>query len=331
MTNRKPLLIGFGREGTFRHLTRKAIEDVPSLEILDLNRVETAQRLSTRDYEGALAVRVDDQIFLIDSDSAVFYRGFFRPSETSGGSARLKGLLAEIESFLDLAPPWSLQMNRPGSGWTNASKLMHGRALLDCGFLVPETFVSNDPAWMESTVQADGNWINKGCSSIRTVAAVVDKSEVGRANSLRRSPSLFQRRVLGDDVRLHMVGDSPIALRIQCDRVDYRYARRMGGNLSAELCTAPDPIIYQCIEYMGRSGLSFAGFDFKIDNSGKWWVLEANAMPGFEFFDDLCDHAISSAICRLLQSDWLPFVSHQTCDDGSLMIDEHRRPSVDRG
>jgi D-alanine-D-alanine ligase-like ATP-grasp enzyme len=46
--------------------------------------------------------------------------------------------------------------------------------------------------------------------------------------------------------------------------------------------------------------LELAGWDFKIENGDTYWCLEANPMPGFSPYDNLCDGAISRAVLRHL-------------------------------
>ena len=53
------------------------------------------------------------------------------------------------------------------------------------------------------------------------------------------------------------------------------------------------------MKFCSAERLLFAGFDFKC-NEEKWYVLEANPMPGYDFFDRKCQNRISKKLLQLL-------------------------------
>ena len=106
-----------------------------------------------------------------------------------------------------------------------------------------------------------------------------------RLNHLRDSPSLFQRRIIGPDVRIHVVGSEIFPEMIISKNLDYRYPQKDTPNVYYD-CDVPTDIRQRCLAYCKMRGLMFAGFDFKIDErNGCWYVLEANPRPGYEFYD----------------------------------------------
>ncbi|MGX9567831.1 hypothetical protein [Pseudomonas sp. CFBP 5748] len=324
-----PVLVGYGREGTFAHLVKLQLDSGMACRILDLHRVEHCDKLLLKHACDGFRVEVDGEVFHF-GHGAVFYRGFFRPSNDPARSKLLAQFIGELETGLQMLPAACLVMNRPEAGIGNASKARHVAELAACGFRVPSTLVSNQAKAVRSRVAPNADWVNKGCSGIRTIAVAVGGPEVSRLDLLDRCPTLFQQHVRGHDVRAHMVGASCVALKIESDRVDYRYAKRQGGNIQVQPIDIPVAERFRAIEYMHRVGLEFAGFDFKVDASGTWWLLEANPMPGFEFFDQFANDRIGLEVLRSLQgNDPLPR-RPVLGKPGELFIDASRVPSVDR-
>ncbi|CAM4058255.1 hypothetical protein [Pseudomonas wadenswilerensis] len=296
---------------------------------LDLHRVENCGKLLLEHVCDGFRVEVDDEEFHF-GHAAVFYRGFFRPSNDPVRSRLLAQFIGELETGLQMLPLSCLVMNRPEAGIGNASKARHVAELAACGFRLPSTLVSNQADAVKLHVAPNAGWVNKGCSGIRTIAVAVGGPEVARLDLLDRCPTLFQQHVRGYDVRAHMVGASCVGLKIESDRVDYRYAKRQGGNIQVQPIEVPVAEQFRAIEYMHRVGLEFAGFDFKVDASGSWWLLEANPMPGFEFFDQFANDRIGLEVLQSLQAN-APLPRRPVLDKpGELFIDASRVPPVDR-
>lgn len=325
------ILIGYSREGTFAHLVAMARKRLPSAVVVDLNLLETCDRCSLERSGGGLRLTIDELQVAIKAQASIFYRGFVRPSTSEVRSDLVRRFLNDLEAALQLLPDRCRVFNRPLAGASNASKTLHVKLLRDCGFRTPQTLLSNAPSLVEQRVPPNHSWVSKGCSGTRTIAASIGPLESTRLGNLARIPSLFQERIVGYDVRVHFVGSDYVALRIDSNRLDYRYAKRQGGQISTSVIDLPPSERFKAIEFMHRHGLLFAGFDFKVDEQGNWWVLEANPMPGFEFFDKYADGAISNLLLRQLAGDDHTLLGKPVFDWRGGFIEGERVPEVDRG
>lgn len=325
----KPLLIGYGREGTFSHLANFIRDSGIKASILDLHSVEECRHLSLCHTATGMELQIDDTAFKIGNGS-VFYRGFFRKCATQEMSLLLHDFLSELESGLQLLPENLLVLNRPLAGISNSSKARHIKDLGACGFLVPRTLVSSVPEKVEALVAPNGQWINKGCSGTRTMAVAVGGPEVSCLRLLENCPSLFQPLIRGFDVRAHITLHGDVTLKIESTRVDYRYAERQGGHIEVQRIDLPAAQRFKALEFMRRTGLCFAGFDFKVDEDGQWWLLEANPMPGFEFFDKFAGNEIAKLVINSLHARYLPGLKPE-CTRQGIFIQDDRIPTVDRG
>jgi len=186
---------------------------------------------------------------------------------------------------------------REASGFT---KVLHSVALAEVGgWRIPDTCLTSDPAEAERFVKdCRHGAIFKGSSAVKTWATVFEDHHLPRLPRLAHLPVLFQERVPGPDVRVHVVGDRCFAERIDSPVVDYRTVR--GVNTYRPLVPPPE-ITDGCARLTEHCGVPLLGVDFKIDRTtGDWYFLEANAMPCFEGYDHRANGAISRAIV-----DWL--------------------------
>jgi hypothetical protein len=152
----------------------------------------------------------------------------------------------------------------------------------------------------EDLLPIDGTWVNKGCSAIKTAVAAVHGETFERFTYLQCCPSLFQQRIIGFDVRLHVIGDDIFAQRISSMSVDYRFPG-LNEQINYEAIDVPEAVRAACITYCLHCGLLFAGFDFKVCSSThRWYVLECNPMPGYDMYDRHLNGLISRALSGLL-------------------------------
>jgi hypothetical protein len=193
-------------------------------------------------------------------------------------------------------------VNRPGCGTSNCNKFVHGLELQRIGFTTPETYLVGDPMEAGFLAQNGFDLVSKSCSSTKTRTVALDSGLWDRVNALVNCPTLFQRRVYGDEVRAHWVDGRIFAERIQSKRVDYRFAEPWVAPNVHRMCDLPDDIAELCHEYCRSQSLMFAGFDFKVARDEQWIILEANPMPGYESYDRRQGNRIARALVTLLFS-----------------------------
>jgi hypothetical protein len=202
---------------------------------------------------------------------------------------RWQGLMAALRAWLEAVP--GRVANRPSGGLHNSSKPLHEAILRGFGLRVPESLTSSDAETLRAFVR-EGATISKTVSGVRADTVMVTEEDfVGFDGG--GGPVHLQRCVPGDDVRIHVVGEHIVAQRVEAGAVDYR---RDGGLGRMTIFEPPDALCNRLISSTAALGLAFAGWDFKIDEAGDYWCLEANPMPGYGPYDAYCDGAISRAL-----------------------------------
>ena len=204
-------------------------------------------------------------------------------------------LMAVIE---DLPCP---VVNRLSGGMSNNSKPYQALFIRDCGLRPPPTLVTNDPSAARAFYDDyHGDVIYKSVSGVRSIVRRVGSTQLARLEMLRDGPAQLQAFIPGDNVRVHVVGDTLFAARIQSDAVDYRYAHLDGMSVSMENVTLPPEIRHSCISVAANLDLLFAGIDLKVTPRGEWFCFEVNPCPGFLYYERHSGQPISSALAQLL-------------------------------
>jgi hypothetical protein len=294
------LLIGYGTEGTFAHFRDFVAASDTEHDVLDLASLREAHDLTITESPGELTVSIDDDVYRFADYDAFYGRAYWFELGAPARNRALSSLIGAMHGYLDRVD--ARVANRPSAGVSNVNKLVHLLEVGACGFAIPEAHILGDPARARALVTADGSWINKSCSSIKTRSAAVEPALWARLDRLAVCPSLFQRRVRGPDVRVHVVGDELFPEKIVSQQVDYRYRDPAfpRAEFSHDVVVPPE-VARACREYCRRQRLLFAGIDFKIsDADGIWYVLESNPMPGYEPYDRRQDRRISRALLALL-------------------------------
>jgi len=206
--------------------------------------------------------------------------------------------------WLDLTP--ARVANRPAANGSNGSKPWQTRLIESSGLRTPDTLVTNDPASVRDFHDRHGELIYKSASGFRSVVRVLDAADENRLDAIHWCPVQFQRRVPGDDVRVHVVGDEVFATRIISTAADYRYATREGLETELEAFELTDSLADSCRKLSRDLDLPFAGIDLRLGADGAIWCFEVNPCPGFSYYESHTGQPIAAAIARYLAGTDLP-------------------------
>ncbi|WP_259016646.1 ATP-grasp domain-containing protein [Emticicia fluvialis] len=293
------LIIGYHNEKAIEHFVKVLAEqkqaDADKYHFLNLSDVETATDVQVSYDADDLLVKIDDRQFDFANYHAIYARCLYQTPADKAHVLRMVNFIFLMHNYLEFCD--KVVVNRPCAGNSNYTKLHHVTKLQAYGFSVPETYIFGSGTRAKHVMQPNGDWISKGTSSIRTRAVELDEKLYAELYQLNHVPSLFQRHIRGYDVRLHLLGSQPLALKIESPNVDYRY--NTSGNQYQRVDIPPD-LLKKCIDYCREEELLFAGIDFKVTPTGEWVMLEINNTPGYNFFDTKMNYAISMALFDFL-------------------------------
>lgn len=288
--------IGLDVDGTFPTFVATAIKLGVKVEALNLRAaVEGDWRIPVPGAEPAqfwygsrtLTLHPEDSYYcrVIDLSSQQAEPGLAR---------RWMALTGALHTWLDTAP--GKVANRTRAGAHNSAKPLHEAILTGMGFSVPESLTSCDIGELTEFV-AHGPAVSKALCGARAHTEAATRASLAGFDP-GGGPVHLQRRVDGDDCRIHVAGDEVVAQRAPASGgVDYR---QDGGFAGLEVFEPPADICEAVIAGSKELGLDFAGWDFRISPDGRYWCLEVNPMPGYGAYDVRCDGAITRILlCHL--------------------------------
>jgi hypothetical protein len=155
------------------------------------------------------------------------------------------------------------------------SKSQFYEKLREAGFAAPRSLTTNDPAAAARFVDEVGEAIVKPAIGVGSTRVVADH-DLERLDELRGCPCLFQERVLGPTVRVHVVADTVVlSLLIHSEGgVDSRTATK--GFEYIKLADEEEDRIVRASRFLG---LHFAAWDVILTADGKSVYLDCNPGP----------------------------------------------------
>jgi glutathione synthase/RimK-type ligase-like ATP-grasp enzyme len=188
----------------------------------------------------------------------------------------------------------ALVINRPSAEATNHSKLFQATHILASGFSVPASLVTNEPDRVREFQARHLRVIYKSMSSVRSIVQELDTNALD--GIVRMGPVMFQQRVIGTNVRVHVVGRETVACVIHSDGVDYRYAP---SNITPFVL--PNNVASRCVALTDQLGLVLSGIDLVRTSLDEWYCLEVNPNPAFSCYDLSEDKVIARAVAYTLK------------------------------
>jgi len=292
------LIIGYYNETTIKHFVDYVTsnQNESSFDFLNLTDIQNSNEIEIS-FEEDLHIKIGNKHYDFSRYNYIYSRCFVKSNDSKINNTKLVNLIHMLTNYLDFCE--KVVVNKPSAGHSNYSKLSHIQKLQDFGFKTPNTFIFGSDQSAKNILELNEGWISKGISSIRTKAVQFDFSLYSNLDLLNRTPSLFQQRITGFDVRIHLVGCELLALKIQSKNIDYRYDTT--DNDYEEISIPPD-IERQCINFCQKEELQFAGIDFKVNQNYDWFILEVNPMPGYNFFDRKMGNKISLTLFNFLNT-----------------------------
>ncbi|MEV7283725.1 ATP-grasp ribosomal peptide maturase [Streptomyces sp. NPDC093252] len=224
---------------------------------LDINRVRSVWVRRPSPYTGPPGLREQDRRFAAQ--------------QASWGAG---GILASLPEARFVNHPWH---NRAAE--FKPSQLSTAQR---CGFLLPDTVITNDPEEAREFVASrPGGAVYKPLWNtpyrVNGQPHSVWVREVRRAeitDAVSVCPHMFQAKVdKAFDVRVTAVGDRLFGVRIDSPDVDWRYRQELMTCASVEV---PETVARAVATYLTELRLIYGAFDFAVAASGDWYFLECN-------------------------------------------------------
>lgn len=166
------------------------------------------------------------------------------------------------------------------------------------GVQIPPTYVGNDAQAVLQFCQQHSEVIFKpvtGGDYARLITAE-HLSVEHLKRSLQQSPVTLQRYIKGTNIRSYVVGDQVFSAEIRSEQADFR----TDGGIALEVLELPEHIKQQALTIRAALGLAWTGIDWRRDEQGQYFFLEANPSPMFANFEQYTGLPIAKELAQLL-------------------------------
>ncbi len=255
--------------------------------------------------EGVPTLHVNPRQFeafpLDDSFSGLYLRPVEGRRLYAKDAARGAACEQWTQSWCDLAE-WlpGRVANRPSAMASNSSKPYQSQRLMALGFAVPPMLMTDAPEEVLAFEREHGPLIYKSASGVRSIVRLLDDQARGRLQHVRHCPTLFQKRLQGTNVRVHVVGQDVFACEVDSDGLDYRYAGKEGQSTDLRGTTLDEHTRWLCIRAAHDLDLPFAGLDLLLADDGRTYCFEVNPSPGYSWYEETTGQPISRSLARWL-------------------------------
>jgi len=221
-----------------------------------------------------------------------------------------------------------LWVNHPTAQSEASFKVRQLQVAKDCGFDIPKTLITNDPAQViefhescnrkiiyklidESTWECFPEFeIPKG---IPTLPFRDDDLE--HVQQIRYGLHLFQERIDKEsDIRVTVVGQKIFAVKIESQLGKGDVDFRMDYSVPMALHQLPDEISEKCFSVLKVLGLNFGAIDLCLTRDGGYVFLEVNAAGQWLWMEMKLDMPVSEELARLLAGLSPPLVPAKSCN-----------------
>lgn len=236
---------------------------------------------------------------------------------------------AFVFSILEaLAEQQALVVNVPHTYQAHASKAAMYLALSNAGFSVPETLMTSDPTVAASFVTQFPAVAKPGAGIGSTRA--VSEADQNRLHEVQRAPTLFQRKIEGTTIRVHVVGQQAVlALRIKSREMDSR-TRPKGFSV----VNLPPDVSQKIVAATHLLGAHFAAWDVLHSDDGGYFLLDFNPGPYIMWIGETAARAVLAELATMLltygqtQSLEKAYAAPQTCQLPHTSWDVEPNPHV---
>ena len=205
---------------------------------------------------------------------------------------------ATYSFFEHQAARGKLVINRLTSAYIDHnSKSQFYEKLRGAGFLAPRSLTTNDPEAAARFLDEVGEAVIKPMIGIGSTRAVSPEDR-DRLDELTRCPALFQERVMGPTIRIHVVGDRMVlALRIIAEGVDSRTGTKDFEEI--DLAPAEAEAMVCANRFMG---LHYAAWDAIEGEDGRLRLLDCNPGPYVMWLPAEARRTVFGSLARYLIS-----------------------------
>lgn len=191
-----------------------------------------------------------------------------------------------------------LWINKPESVIKHRFKVNQLKIMKDAGITIPESIVTNDIEELKEFYNRHNKKVlYKPLLWGEPKNLKDDDLNDENISKILHMPTLFQEKIDGVDIRVHLIDNDVFPTRI-IRKSDDNY--KTDRDLKIEKAVLPDSVIKDCFKIAEIFDLELTGVDLRETKSGEYVYFEANPSPQFAIYEDECGYDITAKLVNKL-------------------------------
>jgi glutathione synthase/RimK-type ligase-like ATP-grasp enzyme len=281
------LLVGLATDRVLKYFAHYAIRNGHTIVLFDQRKIGSACHISSK------GISINEKQYSFSDFTGVLSR-IAEPNPFFEKDEKHLCLINTLSHILDSEIPNVLNPSLFCA--SNDSKLLQLLQIKRKYLHIPDSAViAKQPA--KFVLHNHSRLIFKSLSSIRSRVIEYKPTKV-LIDQVSHEPVLFQKLIEGSNIRVHVVGNKVIPVKIKASEIDYRYD--CDENRKFEESVLPNHIIKECLDISEQTRLTFCGIDL-IQSGDQYYLLEVNPAPGYSYFETQIESKnISKALLEVL-------------------------------
>ncbi len=264
--------------------------------VFDSSAFPQTDTIGFQPQSGEMVLQIAGQKLALTEVKSMYWRNYMAPVHGTDNPIAGKDSASLLKSVL----------NELGDKAKNSAAAVHFHqekprqlaVVAKLGVLIPPTYVGNDPVAVREFCQQYSQVIFKPVTGgdFAHLITAEHLSDGHLDRSLRQSPVTLQRFIKGTNIRSYVVGDEVFSAEIQSEHTDFR----TDGGIKLEVVELPEQIKQQALAIKAALGLAWTGIDWRRDDQGDYYFLEANPSPMFANFEQYTGLPVAQRLAQLL-------------------------------
>ncbi len=301
----KHLILGHASDPHVQHVTAALAQRGHAAHLIESQRFPLSLRMSLEPGTGIGSITLaDGSVIGMDDIGSVYWRNFC--GVTGETTRATRGSESDIAYYDSMACLRSWFQLKNQTRWCNSWEAFQSHQekphqlglVAGTGVTIPRTYVGNNSAdilrFCSEVPEAIFKPVYGGGHTERIVPEHLLESHLTAA--LSKSPITLQQYIGGTNVRTYVIGERHFSAELRSDSIDFRTDNRA----STIPLTLPPELAAQLPRIMAVLGLRWTAIDWRRDQDGKYYFLEANPSPMFVGFEKNSAYPITDALLDLL-------------------------------
>lgn len=267
-----------------------------SYAVFDSSAFPQHNTIGYQPESGNMLLKMADQTLALTDVKAMYWRNYIAPVHGTNNAIAAKDSVSLLKSLLnelgDKAKNSAAAVN------FHQEKPRQLAAVARLGVRIPATYVGNDADAVRAFCEQHQDVIFKpvtgGDYAQKLTAEHLADEHLQR--SLRQAPVTLQRFIKGTNIRSYVIGDQVFSAEIQSEHTDFR----TDGDIRLKVIELPEQIRQQALAIKAVLGLAWTGIDWRRDEQGDYFFLEANPSPMFANFELYTGLPVARHLAQLL-------------------------------